>query len=681
MATTITNNKEYTVSVMNLNKWANEYYTRDNPSVSDSVYDELYFSVKAFEDANPTLLSKNSPTQRVGDKLLTGFTKDSHLQKMYSLDDVFFADGSDHEEFREWADKIKEAYPNVTFYAEPKYDGLSLNFLYKDGELVKAITRGDGETGEDVTENARHIHGVPLSIPYTGLVEIRGEVTIFKKDFRSVNDYRLSINKDEFTNERGAAAGSLRSFNSEAVKAAQLKFSPYALGENELDLNMQSEEYDWIISQGFTSWGTREHSVTHDTVSGVIQDYDRIMTTRDEHPMLLDGVVIKIDEKEIQHELGFTNKFPRWAIAYKFPAEEALTTILNIIYQVGKTGAITPVAVLAPTEFDGVTVERATLHNFLEIERKDIRIGDIATIIRSGDVIPKILGVNPLVRVGTEIPVTEPTNCPSCNAPTEHRIGVDGNESTVTYCSNPHCSARVKQNIGYAIGKKALDMVGLGDSAAEELVEKEMVLEIPDLFMLSKDDLLKLDGFKERKAQKAYDAIQSAIGTDLYRVINALDIELIGERASKKLAINKFFVSLILGEVEVEDNQSYVISKLEAIEDIGSAMANNIYAFVSSERGFINRMISSINPKMPDFDKAKATGAFTGKTVVITGTLSESRGVFGKMVEENGGKEGKSVSKKTDFLLAGEKAGSKLTKAESLGVTVLSEEEFLAMIS
>jgi len=681
MATLINNNKDYRSAVATLNGWAYEYYTNDNSIVIDAVYDELYFTVKNYEDSNPSEIMKTSPTQRVGDVVLTGFTKAQHLTKMYSLDDVFFDENSNHSEFREWAQKIKNEFPNVIFYAEPKYDGLSLNMKYENGVLVQAITRGDGEEGEDVTKNVSYIKGIPLNIEYKGKVEIRGEVTIFKADFDLVNQYRLESGKDEFTNERGAAAGSLRSFNSKAVKAANLRFSPYAIGNNDLNIDSQSAQYDWIISQGFTSWGTREHSVVHDSIDGVITDYDRIMETRNQHPMLLDGVVIKVDQKSIQDELGFTTKYPKWAIAYKFPALEVETTLNNIILQVGKTGAITPVAIIEPTLMDGVTVERATLHNFAEIERKDIRIHDRIFLIRSGDVIPKIISSNPLVRTGKEIIMKKPTHCPECGAEAEHRIGADGEPSTVLYCSSDSCPAQIRENIAYAIGKKALNMFGLGDSAAEELVNKKIISEIPDLFKLTKEDLLSLDGFKDKKVEKALNAIQSAIGTDFYRFVNALDIETIGERASKKLSKEEFFVDLILGKIDTTDNEENIQAKLETIEDIGKTMATNIVVFVSTKMDFIKRMLNSVKPDLPDFsiEEEVIEGIFTDKTIVITGTLSQSRPYFAKIVEENGGKVGSSVSKKTDFLLAGENAGSKLDKAKKNNVTVLTEEEFNAL--
>lgn len=670
------NNAKYLEAVNTLNAWAYAYYTLSNEIATDKMYDDLYFQVKAYEEANPSEVSPLSPTQRVGDTVLEGFEKSKHIAKMYSLDDVF-----NEEEFLEWANKIKIEFPNAVFYAEPKYDGLSLNLLYENGDLVKATTRGDGETGENVTANIPHVKGIPLHIAYKGKIEIRGEVTIFKADFAKVNELRIESGKEMFSNERNAASGALRSYDSISVKNANLKFTPYGLGHSDIAFKEQHESYDWVMSQGFVNWGTNNLVRKSLDPQDIVKEYQEMIVTRDSFPMLLDGMVVKVDQKAIQEELGFATKYPKWGIAFKFPAVEAKTKVKDVILQVGKTGAITPVAIVEPTDFDGVVVERATLHNFSEIRRQDIKIGDTVTLIRSGDVIPKITGVFVLDRTGNEREILEPCNCPVCGAPVEKKKKFNSEEdSTAIYCSNQVCPAVVKERIAYAVSKKAFDIPGVGESVIEELVQKGFVSRVSDIFDLTVNDFLSLTGFKDRKAEKSYEAIQAVIGqTNMAKFINALDIELIGERASKKLAANQKAVELIIGSTDEEPT----IEFFESIEDIGSAMARNIVDFLLVNRVLINDLKNRVQPIIPDFTTSNINmdTAIAGKTFVITGTLSQSREHFAALIEANGGKLSGSVSKKTDYLLAGDKAGSKADKAKELGVTVLNEDSFTALIS
>lgn len=462
-----------------------------------------------------------------------------------------------------------------------------------------------------------------------------------------------------------------------------LRFTPYGLGTCEQTFERQSDSYKWILEQGFINWGTNDLVRSTLDPKDIIEEYNEIIRTRSEFPMLLDGIVVKVDQKSIQAELGFATKYPKWGIAFKFPAEEQITTVKDIIVQVGKTGAVTPVAVIEDTFFeDGkIKVNRVTLHNFKEIERQDIRIGDKVTLIRSGDVIPKIVGVLTMSRTGNEREVVAPCNCPECGAPVEKRKKFNSTEDTaVIYCSNHVCPAIVRERISYAVSKKAFDIPGVGESVIKELVEKGFVSRVPDIFDLTVEDFLSLTGFKIKKAEKSYQAIQAVVGkASMADFINALDIELIGERASKKLAADKNAVELILGLVDKE----VTIEDFESIEDIGGAMAKNIVEFLSVNRVLINALKDKVQPIVPDFNKSESTveTAITGKTFVITGTLSQSRDHFANLIEANGGKVSGSVSKKTDYLLAGEKAGSKADKAASLGVTVLNEDSFMALIS
>ena len=655
------NFEQYKEAVNTLNKWAYHYYTLDDPIATDEEYDSLYFKVVDFEKENPSEIDKNSPTQRVGDQMLEGFEKSSHIEKMYSLDDIF-----SEEELIDWFSKLPKG---IEVYEEPKYDGLSLNILYEGGSFVKATTRGDGEIGEDVSANIPYIKGIPLTIPYRGKIEIRGEVIIMKDDFPTINEERIAAGDKVFSNERNAAAGSLRSFESSKVKMARLHFTPYGIGYSDKRFEKQTEIYQFILDQGFTNWGTNEIEV-FTSAEEIMNRYNDMIKNRDKYPMLLDGMVIKVNDIHEQEDLGFTSKYPKWAIAFKFPAIEKVTTLKDVILQVGKTGVITPVAIVEPVNIDGVVVERATLHNFSEIAEKDIRIGDSIVIIRSGDVIPKIVKVFHDRRKGSEIKIEEPCECPACGSEVikDKLFGTD-KEATAVKCSNSSCPEVLKQRLKYAVGKKALDIKNLGDSTINELVEKGLVKKLADLWSLTKEDFLSLEGFKDRKATKAVEAIQGAIGVDLYRFINALGIELIGERASKKLV--EALGEKLFSDLTEED--------LSAVEDIGDAMAYNYVRYMSTEREEVKELKEILKPNIPE-EKEVVESALTGKTVVITGTLSQSRGYFAGLVEERGGKVGSSVSKKTDYVLAGEKAGSKLEKAEKLGVTVLNEEEFMALL-
>lgn len=659
---------EYLKAVETLNKWAYAYYTLQNSMVSDAMYDELYHAVVAYEEATGDI-SPLSPTQRVGDTLLSGFEKQEHLVKMYSLADVF-----DPEEFSKWAVKVQEEFPGCEFGVEPKYDGLSLNITYNNGSMISAVTRGDGMVGENVTGNAFHVMGIPLHIPYEGIVEIRGEVTIFKDDFEKINESRVSRGKEAFSNERNAASGSLRTLDSVGVKESRLRFTPYGLGASDNVTKTQSDAYDWIISLGFTNWGSCEKVVTAN-IDQILDHYNKVISIRDQFPMLLDGIVVKVNDKSIQAELGFATKYPKWAVAFKFPAEEQTTTVLEVLFQVGKAGIIAPVAVVAPTDFNGVVVNRATLHNFDEIARHGLMIGDKVNIIRSGDVIPKIVGVYTHERNGTEQEIVPPALCPVCGSPTEKRQNISGEESVSLYCSNLECPAVVKGRIEYAVSNKALDMAGVSEAAIDQMVDTGMILDTADLFSLTVDNLLRLDGFKAAKARKTIEAINSAIGCDFYRFINALDIPTIGESASKKLAKNEGFVLALTSDYSIS------VLELTQIDIIGNVMAQNIVDFLRTKKDVVTKLYNAVRPTLPTFeDEVFIQSQITGHTFVITGTLSQSRGYFEDIVTSHGGTLQSSVSKKTDFLLAGDKAGSKMDKAQSLGVPVLTESQFMAML-
>ena len=649
--------KSYITNVQKLIAWANAYYTLGEPVATDEEWDVLYHKVLDEEELTGNI-HPDSPTQKVGDNVLDGFEKEAHIEKLFSLNDIFDLDA---------LTKFVFSLPGKTkFYCEPKYDGLSLNLLYEDCKLVSAITRGDGLIGENVTGNSIYIAGLPQTIPYKGKIEIRGEVTIQNKDFDDINQWRRDNGKKVFSNVRNAASGGLRSLNSKYVKAYKLHFSPFGLGENELDMSLQSDEARWIITQGFDNWGSNDFRI-FETVEEIQSFYLEMIETRDNYSMMLDGMVVKVDDKHLQEELGFTTKFPKWAVAYKFPAIEKVTTLLDVIFQVGKSGAITPVAIIDPVTIDGVTVSRATLHNFEEIEKDGLKINDKIVIIRSGDVIPKITTIFKDRRTGNEVDIVKPTSCPVCG--NEH---LDDTQ-VVLKCTNQSCSARVKGVLKYAVGRKALNIDSLGESTINELIDKEVISSVVDLWSISPEQFLGLDGFKSRKATKTYNAIHSIVGNvDGYRVLNALDVPLIGETASKKLVS-------VFGERIFHPYEAPIsYEELLAVEDIGHESARAFVDFMIDESELVVSLFETLNPV---FEEEVSLGTeLDGKKFVITGTLSEARGHFKSLVEAHGGKVSGAVSKSTDFLLAGENAGSKADKANKLGITIISEDEFNVMI-
>lgn len=652
---------DYVKAVEKLNLMAYHYYTLDDPIATDSEYDELYFLAEAYEKEN-NHIHPHSPTQRVGDNVLDGFEKIENIEKMFSLDDIF-----SNDELLKWG----EGKDDILFYSEPKYDGLSLNLLYDNGVLISAGTRGDGKVGENVTKNVYHVKGVPLNIEYTGRIEIRGEVVIFKDDFESINNERVKAGKKVFANERNSASGALRSLDPVDVKRANLRFTPYGVGYHELDIDKQSDIFKWILTQGFTSWGTNNGDMLCKGIADVEAHYQDMINHRNDYPMLLDGMVIKADSIELQEELGFTSKYPKWAVAYKFPAIEKSTRILEVIQQVGKTGTITPVAIVEPVNIEGAVVERATLHNYVEIAKKDIRIGDKVSIIRSGDVIPKILSVFTAVRDGSEEEIIAPTICPECGTHLiKPKLYKSDEEATAIRCPNIHCKGVINTAIAYSVSKKALNMDGFGESTVEALVEKGLIEKLEDIFSLREEELLTLDKFGVRKAKKTLKAIESAKGCELWRFINALNIETVGERASQKIV-------KAIGEKSIAEDIDF--NTLIAIEDIGDAMAKRYVEFFTEHYNDIIKPLYDIIKPVYEV-KTLASNSFEGINFVITGTLSQPRDYFKAIIESHGGKVSGSVSKKTSYLLCGEDAGSKKDKAQKAGVTILDENAFNALL-
>jgi len=645
---------DYLLLIQKLNSYAKAYYTDDTPLVTDDEYDRLNRQLMTYESQNPESVSPDSPSQRVGGDILDEFEKAVHLERMYSLEDVF-----DNIEFTAWANRAGKVGFGLEFFCEPKFDGASLNLIYENGLLSRAITRGDGVTGEMVINNAKVIKSIPIKIKTDGIVEIRGEIVMFKSAFERLNEQRLADGEPVFANPRNASAGSLRQLDSSITAKRNLVFYPYGLGKNSLGLGTQEAIASFFEDNGFL---VSDMKKLCKNVNEVQLFYEEIKSARATMPMLLDGMVVKINSISMQEELGFTVKFPRWACAYKFPAIEKQTRILAINYQVGRTGAITPVASLEPVDIEGVTVSKATLHNFDEIERKDIMIGDMVTIIRSGDVIPKVLTSLKNFRNGSEVVPQKPLKCPVCDS-----VLLD--DGAILKCINLECPARVVESIIHAVGKKCLNIDGLGESIVKLLYEKNIISSLVDIFYLKAEDLSALEGFKDKKITNTLSAVENAKECECWRFINALGIDLIGEVAAKKLCE-------LYGLSCFEKSFDELIS----IDGVGQEMAKSFVHFSATNKEDILKLIAILSPKEPEKKEIKDS-FLTGKIVVITGSMSAPRDEIKTLLESNGAKVTDSVSKKTDLLVVGENAGSKLEKAIALGVKVMSEDELFKSLA
>ncbi len=644
----ITDKKAYQEAVETLKKWAYAYYVEDNPLVTDEVYDKLYREVEAYEKAHPDEVDPASPTQRVGAPIKEGFKKARHLSRMWSMEDVF-----DRAEFEAWMARIQKNFPDERYYVEPKFDGASLNLIYEKGLLKQAITRGDGVEGEDVTANARTIQSIRLEIAHEHLIEIRGEVLMTKKEFERINAERAEKGEPLFANPRNAAAGSLRQLDPAVTARRNLIFQPWGVGVHDLPYEYLSEIMAYVYDLGFRKPPVREVCRRVEEIESI---YDRLVKMRDELPVMLDGMVVKVDRLAAQEALGYTVKAPRWMVAYKFPAIEKQTRIKDVLLQVGRTGVVTPVAVLEPVEIEGVVVERATLNNFDYIQKLDVRIGDMVTIIRSGDVIPKIVKVLTQYRTGKEKKIARPTHCPVCGSELL-------DEGKLIKCQNINCPARVVNSIIYFASKQCMNIDGLGEKIVEQLYRAGLVKELEDIYRLREEDLLKLEGFKEKKARNLLEAIERSKGAECWRFLNGLGIEHIGEVASKTIC--RIF-GLRFVDVTKEE--------LLAVEGFGEEMAESFVEFMRVNREKVERLMAIIQPKEPPKEEV-VHSPFTGKKIVLTGSMRKPRGEIQGILEKMGAKVSSSVSKKTDIVIYGEDPGSKYEKAKALGVTLMSEDE------
>jgi len=643
----------YLENVEILKKWAHAYYVEDNPIATDEEYDKLYHEVLDYETANPNEVAEDSPTKRVGGVVRDEFSKAQHIKRMWSMEDVF-----NTEETQEWLDRVVKNVGEVKYFCEPKFDGASMNLLYEEGKLIRAITRGDGLIGEEVTDNVRTIRSVPLSIEYKGQIEIRGEVVIRKDDFEEINKERLANNETPFANPRNAAAGSLRQLDSSITAKRRLVFYPWGLGENSLEQKNLSEKMDFVYELGFLE---PPYSRACSSIEEIEEFYHFIISKRDEIPMMMDGLVVKVDDVVKQEQLGYTVKVPKWMCAYKFPAVEKVTKVNDITIQVGRTGVLTPVAEVEPIDLEGAIISRATLHNFDEIERKGLMLGDSVILIRSGDVIPKITKVLEDRRDGSEKEIVRPIACPTCGSEVL-------DEGTLIKCQNMDCPDRVVNSIIHFAKKGSMNIDGLGSRIVEMLVKEEKIKDILGLYSLEFQDMEGMEGFKEKRINNLLEAIQATKGTSLDRVVFAMGIEHIGAVASKSIALE-----FGLGLVDVTEEQ------LEAIDGIGVEMAASFVEFMRVNHEFVLKLFDKIEPTVEEKVEA-SDNPFKDKTVVLTGTMSVSRGIVKEMLEKLGAKVSGSVSKKTDFLVYGEDAGSKYDKAVKLGVETLTEEGMRDML-
>ncbi len=644
---------------------AKKYYDEDKPEITDYEYDMMMNELKSLEKQFPELIDKESLTQKVGGHVKEGFKQVEHEVPLQSLQDVF-----SYDELRDFDDRVKKQLhdggANLKYVVETKIDGLSMAIEYKDGKFVRAATRGNGLIGEDVSANALTIKSIPKELKEPINIIVRGEVFIGSKEFEKLNEEREVLGQSLFANARNAAAGSLRQLDSKITKTRPLDIFIFNVQKLENNpFNSHYEQLNYLDKLGFNVNPVR---ILCNNIDEAIDAITKIGEDRENLSFGIDGAVIKVDNLDYREELGTTFKTPRWAIAYKYPPEQKETLLKDIVCQVGRTGAITPMAILEPVKVAGSTISKTTLHNEDFIKEKDLKIGDRVIIQKAGDVIPEVVEAVKSKRTGEEKEFIMPKVCPVCGAPT---IREDG--EAVTRCTGIECSAKALRNIVHFASKEGMEIDGLGYSIIEQLLDRKLINNIADIYSLKLEDVASLKKNGKKFAQNLMDAIEKSKSNDLSKLITGLGIRHIGAKSAKNLA-RKFRTMDNLMNASIEE--------LSVQNDVGEVTAKSIYEFFREEQSIdlINKLkLAGVN--MESLEEENIDNRFEGKTFVLTGALSKySRDEASDIIEKLGGKTSGSVSKKTSYVLAGEDAGSKLTKAQNLGVTVITEEEFEEMI-
>ncbi|EMF0535136.1 NAD-dependent DNA ligase LigA [Enterococcus hirae] len=645
-----------------LNRWSREYYVEDKPTVEDYVYDQEYAELVAIEEQYPDLITSDSPTQRVGGKVLSGFEKVTHDIPLYSLNDVFSKD-----ELFAFDQRVQKAIGRpVDYCCELKIDGLSVSLRYENGEFVRGATRGDGTVSENITENLKTVRSVPLKLKDAISIEVRGECFMPKKSFVQLNQAREAEGKDIFANPRNAAAGSLRQLDSKITAKRNLDTFLYTVADfGPMKATTQYDALEELEQIGFHTNHEKRLCHSIDEVWSFIEEYHE---KRMDLTYEIDGIVIKVNDFSLQDQLGFTVKAPRWATAYKFPPEEVETKIEEIEWTVGRTGVVTPTAIMTPVRVAGTTVSRASLHNGDYIKLKDIRLNDIVRIYKAGDIIPEVAQVVLDQRPADSEPYVLPTHCPICHSELVHL-----DEEVALRCINPKCPAQIKEGLNHFVSRNAMNIDGLGPRVLAQMYDKQLVTDVADLYKLTEEELLTLDKIKEKSANNILTAIHDSKDNSVERLIFGLGIRHVGSKAAKILAEH-------FGDLETLSKSDF--ESIIVLDTIGDTIADSVVTYFSNEE--VHDLMSELKQAGVNFEYKGIRSSqietidspFKEKTVVLTGKLTRfTREEAKETIENLGGKVTGSVSKKTDIVVAGEDAGSKLTKAQELGIDVWSEEK------
>ncbi|GAB1612983.1 NAD-dependent DNA ligase LigA [Mammaliicoccus lentus] len=645
-----------------LHKFNYEYHVLDNPSVPDSEYDKLLHELISIEEEHPELKTSDSPTVRVGESPLSQFEKINHDTPMLSLGNAF-----NEEDLRKFDQRVRDKVSNIKYTCELKIDGLAVSLKYDNGRFVQGLTRGDGTTGENITENLKTIHAIPLKIKEPLSIEVRGEAYMPRSSFLSLNEQKEKNGEQLFANPRNAAAGSLRQLDSKLTAKRKLDIFLYSVNDlTEIEASSQSEALNNLDELGFKTNKERE---TFDDIEGVLSFIEKWTEKRNQLPYDIDGIVIKVDDLSQQEELGFTQKSPRWAIAYKFPAEEVLTTLLDIELSIGRTGVVTPTAILEPVRVAGTTVSRASLHNEDLIHEKDIRIGDKVVIKKAGDIIPEVIRSIVESRAEDSEVYHMPTHCPSCD---HELVRIEG--EVALRCINPKCPAQLVEGIIHFVSRQAMNIDGLGEKIIEQLYTHDKIKDVGDLYYLTKEDLLPLERMGEKKVQNLLTAIEASKEKSLEHLLFGLGVRHLGIKASGVIA-EKFETIDRLFEAQIDD--------LTEIPDVGHKMAQSLVTYMENEdiQVLIEKLKKkNVNMTYTGVKQSEIEGHpdFSGKTFVLTGKMTEmTRPEATNILQSYGAKVTNSVTKNTDVVIAGEEAGSKLEKAEKLNIEVWSEQDWL----